>query len=126
MHRNILVNPKQKYILIFSVALLLRLIYAFYLQKFMWGSYRFVHPDTYTYLNAFTNLIEYGRYCFDLQVEDSCFYRMPTYSFFLGANYWAFGSASWISISVLQAMLDAGTLSSTLAKCKVLISLGSP
>jgi hypothetical protein len=84
----------------------------------MWGDYKFVHPDTYTYLNAFKNLIEYGRYCFDLQVEDSCFYRMPTYPFFLGINYWAFGNESWAYISILQAVLDAGSCCLAIAICK--------
>ncbi len=117
MLKSLLISYPKRYILIFFAALFLRLIYAFYFQKFMWGDYKFVHPDTYTYLNAFINLIEYGRYCFDLQVEDSCFYRMPTYPFFLGVNYWAFGTASWASISILQAIIDAGSCCLAVAIC---------
>ena len=98
---------RSTYLIIFFTALFLRLAYCFYLQKFMWGSFKYVDGDTPTYLNSFMNLIHYGRYCFDLAIKDSCFYRLPTYPFFLGINYLLFGKFAWVSVSVLQSIIDA-------------------
>ncbi len=97
------------YALIFLVAVVLRIAFAFYFQQFMWGEFRFFHPDTPTYLNSFMNLLNYGSYCFDLEVPDSCLYRLPTYPFFLGINYLAFGDYAWVSVSIIQAIVDAVT-----------------
>lgn len=112
------ITSRQQYFLIFFLALALRLVYAFYLQKFIWGEFKYVHPDTHTYLNAFINLIENGSYCFNLDIIDSCFYRLPTYPFFIGANYSLLGGLSWISISIFQAVIDAGTCCLAVAICK--------
>lgn len=101
-------NTKRIYLVIFLTALLLRLIYCFYLQQFMWGGgFRYTTPDTSSYLNSFMNLIHYGRYCFDLDIKDSCFYRLPTYPFFLGINHLLFGKLAWASVSVFQSIIDA-------------------
>jgi hypothetical protein len=100
-------TTKRVYVAIFLIALLLRLAYCFYLQQFMWGRFKFVDGDTSTYLDSFMNLIHYGRYCFDLAIKDSCFYRLPTYPFFLGINYLLFGKLAWVSVSVFQSIIDA-------------------
>jgi hypothetical protein len=95
------------YLTIFSVALILRLTFSFYFQKYFWGEFRYVLPDTPTYLNSFLNLINNGRFCFDLTLQDSCLYRLPTYPFFLGINYLAFEEIAWVSVSILQSIIDA-------------------
>jgi len=95
------------YCIIFFVALFLRLIFGLYLQQYMWGEFRYVMPDTPTYLNAFMNLINNSRFCFDLTLQDSCFYRLPTYPFFVGINYLAFGELAWISVTIFQSIIDA-------------------
>jgi len=99
---------KRIYVAIFLTALVLRLAYCFYLQQFMWGrEFRYTTADTPSYLDSFMNLIHYGRYCFDLEIKDSCFYRLPTYPFFLGLNHLIFGKFAWASVSVLQSTIDA-------------------
>jgi len=101
-------QTKRIYVAIFLTALVLRLAYCFYLQKFMWGGeFRYTTADTPSYLDSFMNLIHYGRYCFDLEIKDSCFYRLPTYPFFLGINHLIFGKFAWASVSVFQSMIDA-------------------
>ena len=101
-------STKKIYIAIFLTALVLRLAYCFYLQKFMWGGeFRYTTADTFSYLDSFMNLIHYGRYCFDLEIKDSCFYRLPTYPFFLGINHLIFGKFAWASVSLFQSMIDA-------------------
>lgn len=95
--------------LIFSVAATLRLVYAFYLQKYFSGDYRFITADTSSYMDSFLNWVNHGRYCFDLETRDSCFYRLPTYSFFLGIQKYFLGGYYWVSVAVLQALLDAGS-----------------
>ena len=75
----------------------------------MWGGFKFEDGDTPTFLNSFMNLINYGTYCFDFALKDSCFYRLPTYPFFLGINYLVFGKLAWISVSVFQSIIDAAS-----------------
>ena len=94
---------------IFGLALVLRLIYAFYLQKYFSGGLKFSTSDTPSFLDSFLNLINYGRYCFDLEIRDSCFYRLPTYPFFLGIQQYFLPNYYWISVAVLQSFLDAGS-----------------
>jgi hypothetical protein len=102
---------------VFLVAVSVRLVCAFVLLPAMPGTFSHVHPDTPTYFNAFLNLLENGRYCFDLEIRDSCFYRMPTYPFFLGLNYLAVGDGMSATVSVMQAMLDALT-------CCIAVAIG--
>lgn len=94
---------------IFAMALSVRLACAFLLLPAVPGSFSPVHPDTWTYLDAFTNLVTQGRYCFDLEIRDSCFYRLPTYPFFLGLHWLA--APEWMATAVTwsQATLDAFT-----------------
>ena len=93
----------------FGTALILRLIYSFYLQQYFSGGFKFTTPDTASFIGAFQNLIDHGRYCFDLQIKDSCFYRLPTYSFFIGIQKYIIGSHYWISVAILQSILDAAS-----------------
>jgi hypothetical protein len=102
-------KPRDGYVLVFSIASLIRLAYAFYLQKILWGRYRFETADTSSYLDAFRNLVKHGKYCFDLTLVDSCFYRLPTYPFFIGIQDSLFGSQAWISIAIVQAAIDSGS-----------------
>lgn len=94
---------------LFLVALAVRVIFAFFILPKLPGTFSHVHPDTHTYLNAFLNLLDHGRYCFLLDVRDSCFYRLPTYPFFLGMNHLVAGPLLWASVTLLQAALDALT-----------------
>ena len=53
-------QTKRIYVAIFLTALVLRLAYCFYLQKFMWGGeFRYTTADTPSYLDSFMNLIHY-------------------------------------------------------------------
>lgn len=93
---------------IFAVALGVRLLCAFLLPALP-GTFGHVHPDTSTYRDAFTNLVEHGRYCFDLEIRDSCFYRLPTYPFFLGAHWFIGQEWMYASVALSQAVLDSFT-----------------
>lgn len=93
--------------LVFAVALLVRLVYAFYLQKYFSGGFGFTTNDTSSYMDSFINLVNHGSYCFDLKIRDSCFYRLPTYPFFLGIQKYLLPDYYWISIAILQTALDA-------------------
>jgi len=95
--------------LIFGAAVTLRLVYAFHLQKYFSGGFRFTTGDTSTYMDSFLNWMNYGSYCFDLEIRDSCFYRLPTYSFFLGIQKYLLENYYWISVAILQALLDAAS-----------------
>ncbi len=104
---NIIRKAQRNYFYIFCLALLLRLVFCFYLQKYYWGEFKFVLADTSSFLDSFTNLINNGHFCNDLSLRDSCFYRQPTYPFFIGVNYLLFGKLAWISVSILQSVIDA-------------------
>ncbi len=94
---------------IFFLAFITRIFFSFYAQKILWGDYRFAYADTPTYLDSFRNLIDLGNFCFNQKSEDSCFYRMPTYPFFLGFFYSIFPGMEWAVIAVVQAVLDSFT-----------------
>ena len=102
-------NWQIKLGLIFIFSFEFRLIYAFYLQKYFSGGFKYATADTSSYMDSFLNLINHGRYCFDLEIRDSCFYRLPTYSFFLGVQKYILPNYYWVSVAVLQALLDAGS-----------------
>ena len=79
MNRNI--------ILLFTLALLLRLLFSFYFQQFYFGSFEFKYGDGLTYLNPILNLINLGEYRGDIYFDDSKYFRPPLYPMILGIFY---------------------------------------
>ncbi|CAK8723068.1 hypothetical protein GMJAKD_12300 [Candidatus Electrothrix aarhusensis] len=99
---------KKVLLLIFSIALMLRLAFSFYFQQFYFGEYTFKYKDTSTYLLPVLNLIEHGVYQGDLFLDDSKYFRMPVYPAFLGLVHTIFG-AEYLDYAVafVQSLLDA-------------------
>lgn len=94
---------------LFTLALILRLLFSFYFQQFYFGEFTWTTDDTYTtYLNPFLNLINYGEYMGDLYLEDSRYYAVPIYPFFLGSVYTIFGSDSFLQVmALIQSIIDS-------------------
>ena len=81
-------KENKKILLIFLItALVIRISFSFYFQKFYFGELTFELNDTESYLRPILNLIEYGRYQGDLFLDDSKYFRMPLYPTFLGFIY---------------------------------------
>lgn len=99
--------PSRIYILTFLSSLGLCLAYAFIFQALIYDSPQYVHPDTSDFLNTFLNLVRYGKYCANLTIQDSCFYRQPSYPLFLGPIYLAFGGWVWLVIAIIQSLMIA-------------------
>ncbi|TGE25630.1 hypothetical protein E5K00_10695 [Hymenobacter aquaticus] len=66
----------------------------------------YTNGDSYSYLLSFHNLLEYGRYTFDLTEPEAAVGRMPGYPLFYGLHYLIFGSGALQAVAVTQLVLD--------------------
>ncbi|WBO84957.1 glycosyltransferase family protein [Hymenobacter yonginensis] len=62
--------------------------------------------DSYSYILSFHNLLQYGRYSFDLLEPDAAVGRMPGYPFFYGLHYLVFDRFALLAVAVTQVLLD--------------------
>lgn len=99
--------PSRIYVLTFVFSLGLCLAYALVFQGLIYDSPQYVHPDTPDFLNAFLNLVRHGKYCANLSIQDSCFYRQPSYPFLLGPIHLVFGGWDWLAIVIMQSLMIA-------------------
>ncbi len=101
----------NKYIVtILFFGLIFRLLFSFWLSKFYFGELKFHDSDTWSFLNSFRNLIDYGIYSFDLENRDAYIYRGPVYSFFLGFHYIIFGEENVFKyVAFTQCILDTSS-----------------
>jgi len=99
---------KHPLVVIFLVALTLRLLFSFYFQQFYFGEFVFKYRDTSGYLNPILNLINHGTYIGDFYLEDSKFFRVPVYPSFLGMVHILFGPIYFdYAIATIQSILDS-------------------
>ena len=80
-------TDRLNFIILFLVALILRLLFSFYFQQFYFGKFEFEYGDGFTYLLPIINLINKGEYVLDDFLNDSKYFRVPVYPFFLGLFY---------------------------------------
>lgn len=99
--------PSRIYVLTFVSSLGLCLAYALILQGLIYDSPQYVHPDTSDFLNTFLNLVRHGKYCANLSIQDSCFYRQPSYPLLLGPIHLVFGGWDWLAIVIMQSLMIA-------------------
>ncbi|MEA1954176.1 MAG: glycosyltransferase family 39 protein [Campylobacterota bacterium] len=99
---------KHPLITIFTLALILRLVFSFYFQQFYFGEFVFKYRDTPGYLNPILNLINHGIYIGDFYLEDSKYFRVPVYPTFLGFVYLIFGANYFdYAVALIQSVLDS-------------------
>ncbi len=72
---------------LFLSALLVRLLFSFYFQKFYFGDFQFKYGDGSTYLNPIINFVNNFEYIGDVFISDSKYFRPPVYPTFLGIIY---------------------------------------
>ena len=100
-------NNNRLLIFILFLGLILRLLYSFWLSKYLLGSVTFKIGDSFSYTNSFLNLLNYGIYSFDLDEPDAYFSRGPIYPLFWGIHYLVFGKYFvYESIAISQSVLD--------------------
>lgn len=102
-------KENKKILLIFLItALVIRISFSFYFQKFYFGELTFELNDTESYLRPILNLIEYGRYQGDLFLDDSKYFRMPLYPTFLGFIYTIAGREYFdFHVALIQCLMDS-------------------
>lgn len=99
---------KHPFIVVFIIALILRLTFSFYFQQFYFGEFIFKYKDTADYLNPILNLINHGVYMGDFYLEDSKYFRVPTYPTFLGLVHLVFGPHYFdYAVATIQSLLDS-------------------
>jgi len=100
---------KMKHLLIlFIIALTIRLLFSFYLQQFYFGDFVWKYGDGTSFLNPILNYMEHGIYMGDMFVEDSKYFRVPVYPGFLGLVYFVFGPENYdYAIAFIQSVLDS-------------------
>jgi len=106
------VSPPSRITLlkIFSLSLLLRLAFCFFLSKYYYGGITFEFGDSYSYSQSFINLIKTGVYTFDFDYPDAYLYRPPVYPLFWGVHYLLFGAKYvYVAVAVTQSFLDAAS-----------------
>ena len=81
---KVILNPLA---VLFLVAFIIRVLFSFYFQQFYFGDFQFKYGDGDTYLNPIVNFINNGEYRGDLFIDDSRYFRTPTYPIFLGIIY---------------------------------------
>lgn len=107
----VLKEKKNALIFLFLSALAIRLAFSFYFQQFYFGELTFKHKDTSSYLLPILNLFEHGVYQGDLFLEDSKFFRVPVYPFFLGLVHLIFGANNFdYALAVIQSVLDSSSV----------------
>jgi 4-amino-4-deoxy-L-arabinose transferase-like glycosyltransferase len=107
-----------------SLGLLVRLLFSLYLSKYYFGEVKFTFGDSFSYTEAFLNLLNHGTYTFDLENLDAYFFRGPVYPFFWGAHYLLFGESHvYSAVAITQSLLD---ILSGLLVFLILRRLGAP
>jgi 4-amino-4-deoxy-L-arabinose transferase-like glycosyltransferase len=118
-------------IYLFIIAIVVRIIFSFYFQKFYFGELVFKYADTSSYLNPILNLINNGEYIGDKYLIDSKYFRPPVYPLMLGIFLLIIPDNLFeYSIAIFQSILGAITvvlfyyciLNITKNKIKALIS----
>ena len=101
----------RKLLLIFGVALVLRVLFLAIGAKVYYGANQrdiFTNGDTHSFVWAFENLWHYGRYTFDFLEPDAAFGRLPGYPFFYGLHYLIFGpERASLATACTQVVLDS-------------------
>lgn len=102
-------SKKFKLRIIFFSGLLLRLIFLIISPDNLPGSRSFFTTnDSFSFSNAFINLLEHGIYSFDLNHPDARFGRLPGYPFFWGLHYLIYGAKNvYVGVALTQAVLDS-------------------
>lgn len=99
---------KIEYVII--LALFARFVFLFFGAKIYYGTENFyVGGDTFAWANMFESLWKTGNYTINPNDPDGWFFRLPTYSYFLGF-FWIF-IQDWLTafkvIAVVQILIDA-------------------
>lgn len=92
------------------IGLILRLLFLLVGAKVYYGGHQldiYTNGDSYSYVLSFRNLLEHGRYTFDLTEPDAAVGRLPGYPFFYGLHYLVFGSERVLpAMALTQLLLD--------------------
>lgn len=71
----------------------------------------YTNGDSYSYVLSFRNLLDHGRYTFDLGEPDAAVGRLPGYPFFYGLHYLVVGSRLVLpALAFTQVLLDTASI----------------
>jgi len=102
------IKIEKRIIIVFIIALLIRIAFDFYFQQFYFGKFVFEYKDSPTYINPIMNLIYHHQYTIYLNVEDAKYFRPPVYPTFLGIIYLIFGKEFFdYGVAIFQAFIDS-------------------
>lgn len=102
---NKLINNKTLFIILGS-GFLLKLLYFFVVGPAFFGDRVFINADSYSYTDAFKNLINHGSYSHDLKYPMASFGRLPAVSFLWGFFYLLLGAKAYLGLALFQSILD--------------------
>ncbi|MCB2379716.1 glycosyltransferase family 39 protein [Hymenobacter sp. BT635] len=93
-----------------AVGLVLRLLFLAFGAEIYYSSRQsdiYSNGDSYSYVLSFHNLLEHGRYTFDLTEPEAAVGRLPGYPFFYGAHFLVFGQQKVLfATACTQVLLD--------------------
>lgn len=97
-----------------ALGLVLRLLFVLVGAKFYYAGRQidiYTNGDSYSYVLSFRNLLDYGRYTFDLTEPDAAVGRLPGYPFFYGLHYLIFGPKLVLpALAFTQVLLDTASI----------------
>jgi len=101
-------NKKVDVLIIFLLALFIRLLFLFYGAEVFYDGSIHLNGDSGSYSQSFINLYNTGQYTHDPNVPDASFGRLPGYPFFWGLHYMLFGVENvYFAVAVSQIVLDS-------------------
>jgi hypothetical protein len=93
-----------------AVGLVLRVLFLLVGAKLFFAERQadiFTNGDSFSYILSFQNLLEFGRYSFDLNEPEAAVGRLPGYPFFYGIHQLLFGADyALLAVAVTQVVLD--------------------
>ena len=99
-------NTPPIFLILVVIGLFVRIIFSFWASKFYFGEVKYTFGDSFSYTQAFINLVQSGTYSFDLKNPDAALYRGPTYPFFWGIHYLIFSIHYPLSSSYTSLMIS--------------------
>jgi hypothetical protein len=100
-------NIPKFFLILVVIGLLIRILFSFWASKFYFGEVKYTFGDSFSYTQAFINLVQSGTYSFDLKNPDAALYRGPTYPFFWGIHYLIFGEElAYRAVALSQSFID--------------------
>lgn len=100
------VSNNKTLLIILASGFVLKLIYLFVIGPAFFGDRLFINADSYSYTDAFRNLINTGNYTHDLSYPLASFGRLPVVSFTWGFFYLLAGSKAYLCLALFQSALD--------------------